>query len=603
MSPAGAIAARELAPAQPVYLLDGPQPVFGLYHEPAEPRRPVAVLICPPFGNPEVCSYRARRAWARSLAGAGYSTLRIDLPATGDSGGGPGEEHLLAAWVGAVSTASSHLSTEAGADTVTAVGIGLGGLLACLAVAGGAGIDDLVLWGVPARGRSLVRELRAFSNMQASAGPGSGEDMLQDGSLVASGFRLSAETVAALEAVDLAGPEARPPRARRALLLERNEAGVDPRLEEALRAGGAEVTVRPGPGYREMMAPVFESRPPTEVFASVQDWLDQAGDHGDGAAPDAPEPRPAGFGRRAELVLDGVAITETPLRVMQPFGPLFGVLSEPAGPAGADLCVVFVNAGALRRIGPDRLWVEAARRFAASGVPALRIDLGGIGEAAGDDTRWGDDASFYVPEFVAQVRAVLDQLVALDLPRRFVLAGLCSGAYWSFHAALQDERVAGAWMVNPRALFWDRSRTHAEEAAHARQLRRRETWLKLLHGGFSARRILTFLGAVAGLAADIPGRLLDGDADGGDRLEGALDRLQATGKRVLFVFGPQEPLRLELERDGRLAAIAKRANVTVELLPGEQEAHTLEPIRLQRDVHRALDHALAEELARAGSGT
>ena len=38
---------------------------------------------------------------------------------------------------------------------------------------------------------------------------------------------------------------------------------------------------------------------------------------------------------------------------------------------------------------------------------------------------------------------------------RFILGGLCAGAYWSFHAALRDPRVSSALMVNPRALIWD----------------------------------------------------------------------------------------------------------------------------------------------------
>ena len=39
--------------------------------------------------------------------------------------------------------------------------------------------------------------------------------------------------------------------------------------------------------------------------------------------------------------------------------------------------------------------------------------------------------------------------------RRFMLGGLCSGAYWSFHAALLDERVPAVLLLNPRALVWD----------------------------------------------------------------------------------------------------------------------------------------------------
>ena len=65
------------------------------------------------------------------------------------------------------------------------------------------------------------------------------------------------------------------------------------------------------------------------------------------------------------------------------------------------------------------------------------------------------DAGLYVPRLTDQVLAVVEQLHEQQLGERFVLGGLCSGAYWAFHAALVDPRVVAALMVNPRALIWD----------------------------------------------------------------------------------------------------------------------------------------------------
>src|SRR2546426_4613860 len=64
------------------------EPVFCVLHPPSPecPRRS-PVLICPPFGWEETCSYRARRDWAEHLAAAGHTALRIDLP------GSRSEEH------------------------------------------------------------------------------------------------------------------------------------------------------------------------------------------------------------------------------------------------------------------------------------------------------------------------------------------------------------------------------------------------------------------------------------------------------------------------------------------------------------------------------
>ena len=67
---------------RPFYLSGGGEPVLSLFHPAAGD---VAVLMCPPFGWDDICSYRSRRDWAERLATAGYPALRFDLPGTGDS--------------------------------------------------------------------------------------------------------------------------------------------------------------------------------------------------------------------------------------------------------------------------------------------------------------------------------------------------------------------------------------------------------------------------------------------------------------------------------------------------------------------------------------
>ena len=55
--------------------------VFGMLHVPPVGKDVgTAVVICPPLGYQQVCSYRALRALAQALAESGRPTLRFDWP-------------------------------------------------------------------------------------------------------------------------------------------------------------------------------------------------------------------------------------------------------------------------------------------------------------------------------------------------------------------------------------------------------------------------------------------------------------------------------------------------------------------------------------------
>src|SRR5205823_2396572 len=129
----------------------------------------------------------------------------------------------------------------------------------------------------------------------------------------------------------------------------------------------------------------------------------------------------------------GVELRETPVWADRPSGRLFGVLTEPLH-AQAQLCAVLLAGQG--HTGPNRMWVEIARRWAARGVPTLRIDPAWIGDSEGDAST--DGGALFAPEYVDETCAVLELLRARGLPPRFVLLGMCAGAYWSMHAALRD---------------------------------------------------------------------------------------------------------------------------------------------------------------------
>lgn len=133
------------------------------------------------------------------------------------------------------------------------------------------------------------------------------------------------------------------------------------------------------------------------------------------------------------------------------FGPkngLTGILSLPA--VGVDVAndenrpiAIILNAGVVHRSGPFRLHVDIAQRLAELGYSTLRLDLSGLG-----------DSSVRTDIVEGQNRALLDVADAMDALEkktgndRFVLIGLCSGAYNAHQIALSDRRVVGCVMMD-----------------------------------------------------------------------------------------------------------------------------------------------------------
>ena len=111
------------------------------------------------------------------------------------------------------------------------------------------------------------------------------------------------------------------------------------------------------------------------------------------------------------------------------FGPdqsLMGILTTPREARADAPHIVFVNAGIVHRVGPNRLYVDMARALAALGFPVLRFDLSGLG-----DSRMVPTAAS-LAESAAVVRYARRGSDFLSIERApgsrvFIVSGLCSG--------------------------------------------------------------------------------------------------------------------------------------------------------------------------------
>jgi pimeloyl-ACP methyl ester carboxylesterase len=123
--------------------------------------------------------------------------------------------------------------------------------------------------------------------------------------------------------------------------------------------------------------------------------------------------------------------------------PLHGVMTRPATSA-VPFALVILNAGMLHHVGSCGFSVRLARAAAETGVPALRYDTSGVGDSPARPSALPHDR-----RSVVELREVLDTMQQRLGVDRFVLMGLCSGAFTAFDAALGDDRIIGMTQVAP----------------------------------------------------------------------------------------------------------------------------------------------------------
>lgn len=423
-----------------LWLGSAERPLFAWLDLPPGGTAAGVAVVCPGMGLESAYSARALRDLAQRLAASGWAALRIDYAATGDSAGTWTDPGLVAEWLAGIRSAVDY-ARSLGTPRVAVVGLRIGATLAAAELTRGGPVDDLVLWDPCVTGRVFLREQRALWAIlrdQATEwglleegevwGSGSGDT---DGAKEGPGVVFSAETAAALEPLAL-GPDDGP-WASRELVLVRQERKLNRALEE--RRSRPNVEVVPVEG-QDALLNVSAITPP-ETLERIVAWLTAPG----GPAVQVELPPPA---VQAHLPGGPDGVVERAVEV-GPLG-LFGIRSEPAGRVDPAVpTVVLLNPGRIGHHGPARLWVELARRWAAEGVPCLRVDLSGIGDSP---TRPGRTELVEYPADALEDLGDIRRAVGAEGTGAPVFVGLCSGSYHAVEAAL-DGPTACVCLINP----------------------------------------------------------------------------------------------------------------------------------------------------------
>jgi alpha/beta superfamily hydrolase len=143
--------------------------VVGFYHPPAQAAAAPAVLICNPFGQEALRSYRMLRLLADRLAAAGCAVLRFDYYGTGDSPGDD-ESASLVGWAGDIGSAHRELAARSGKSSIAWVGLRLGASLCAMAAqAGRAQLKQVVMWDPVIVGSAYLESLALHPHAHAGS--------------------------------------------------------------------------------------------------------------------------------------------------------------------------------------------------------------------------------------------------------------------------------------------------------------------------------------------------------------------------------------------------------------------------------------------------
>lgn len=424
--------------------------LYGWLSMPREQQARGGVLLCPPMGEEARAVHRTFRRLAESLADAGLVALRFDYDGTGDSAGRQNDPDRVGSWLASVEAARAHLS-DLGVVEVSAVGMRLGATLASCQAAEAGRFHSLVLWDPCLSGRTFLREgeaLYSFGDQGGLYAFGDRDADATDGLHHTPGFQYDEATARALRHVDLSALPADRSLAARILLLSREDRPVPEAVAARVREDAGAAVIGPAWDQHQLLdLGPSNNFVPQRALQRVVEWLVE----GAGASGEVLAPPPE---HAVEMASDGpgsVAVTERSVRIGG-FG-LYGIADEPVPGPGTGTTprpwIVLINVAAEHHVGPGRLWVELARKWAGMGFRCIRLDHSGIGDSP---THPGQlEGEPYAPEWIDDLRQVMADLGRDGSP--VSLIGLCSGAYSALEAALWDA-VAGVFAINPRSTLY-----------------------------------------------------------------------------------------------------------------------------------------------------
>lgn len=388
------------------WIPSGERFLYSWVHQPASGPVKGAVVIAPPLAREQVISYRTLRVLAIQLAEQGWLAIRFGWTGTGESAEMPESADVTEIWQQDLSAVAEFAAGLVGEDRLHAIGLRAG---AALLAASDVDFQSRLLW-EPIGGKTFLRQ----------------HSMLRHVSLEETPLPASMGT-------ELGGTFYLPEQAQSLSALP------NPRKVAAAELPlGSQLVIEADQDVAKSIyavASVFATVPPESLRRLTQ------------LLPDSsknivlPSWTPL---QSVELRVPGFAasIVEEILEV----GPqkLPAVLSRPSESLAATGSAILVAASAEPKDGVTSLWVLAARRLAAQGIPTIRAERRGSGDLGKPEAL--RDPNPYTHEAVADIENVSSYLAA-RFAGPVTGIGLCAGA-WLVGMASQNSPLDKVVMLN-----------------------------------------------------------------------------------------------------------------------------------------------------------
>jgi uncharacterized protein len=247
--------------------------LFGCYHEPsAWPSRDHGVVICYPFGQEYIRSYRACHHLALQLARTGFPVLRFDYLGSGDSEGDDHNTTFSQAQID-LRCAIDELRTRSGVEHVILAGLRMGSSLALSVAAQISNMSGLVLWEPVVHGQQYLEELRVRHDetiLRFFVQPKDYDPKARPSELL--GFAISESQLHEIETLDLL--QIKPPAGKPILLIESSGSTVFVALAAHLQQN-TRVTTQHVPSFTVWAEDVDKGLVPQQIIEAISNWLEQ----------------------------------------------------------------------------------------------------------------------------------------------------------------------------------------------------------------------------------------------------------------------------------------------------------------------------------------